>query len=160
MAAPTLRTGRAAIGLLGLLLAAAYIVVGLELPLGSADLPGPGLFPLVVGPLLALVALALLREGWAMQDDGTRLDLPAGEEARRVVLVLVALTLHFVAIPWIGHLISAALLSTAVIRLLRGGGWAAAAVAGVALAAAAEFLFVRLLQVPLPRGELGYWLGM
>ncbi|WP_188901933.1 tripartite tricarboxylate transporter TctB family protein [Caldovatus sediminis] len=159
MTALTQRTGRAAIGLLGLLLAAGYTAAGLGLPLGSADMPGPGLFPLVVGPLLALVALGLLREGWAMRDDGTPLDLPAGEEARRVVLVLAALTLHFVAMPWIGHLISASLLATAVIRLLRGG-WAASAVAGVALAVAAQFLFVRLLQVPLPRGELGYWLGM
>jgi hypothetical protein len=146
-----------ALGFAGLLLAAGYTAVALRLPMGSAEMPGAGLFPLIAGPALALAALAMLRDGMAARAS-VPLELPTGEARRRILLVLGALTLHLLAMPWLGHLLSAFAMSTVLVRLLRGG-WMGAALWGLALAAGAQVFFVRLLQVPLPRGEIAHWLG-
>lgn len=153
----TLRHGRLWLGAAGLALAGVCTVLALGLPLGEREMPGAAVFPLLVGAVLGAISLGVLVEAWRMRDP-PRLELPGRADARRIATVLGALLAYVVALPWLGHFLSATLLTALVVRLLRGGPWWQAALIGIAVGAATQIVFVRIFQVPLPRGDLFYGL--
>ena len=77
------RKGYLVMGGGGLLAAAVYLGLAVQLPFGEMDQPGAAIFPVVVGVILTLASLATLREGWRM-DRNAQIDLPAGAEFGRL----------------------------------------------------------------------------
>jgi hypothetical protein len=59
-------------------------------------------------------------------------------------------------LPWLGQIVSGAIFSLLLMRLLSSLGWARIAVYAVVLSVAVDLIFAYLLRVPLPRGVLGF----
>ncbi|MBV1798460.1 tripartite tricarboxylate transporter TctB family protein [Siccirubricoccus sp. G192] len=150
---PSLRQGRLWLGMIGLAFTAGYLALALQLPMGEREMPGAAAFPLLVGLILGALSLGLVVEAWRMRGSPP-LDLPSRADARRMLAVLAALLFYILLVPWLGQMLTATLLTTLVARLLRGGSWWPALLAGVAVGLGSQWLFVGLFQVPLPRGEL------
>lgn len=149
------RGGYLATGAIGAALSAGYLALAARLPLGAMDQPGAGVFPVVVGILVLLSSIAVVWEGWRMPADET-VDMPAGADAARVLALLGLLVGYVLLLPWIGQLVGSFLFCLMVIRLLSRTPWPWLVVQAAAIAVAAELVFVRLLQVQMPRGILGF----
>lgn len=103
---------------------------------------------------MLLASLAVLWEGWRMPAAAS-VDLPAGADAGRVLSLLGLIVAYVVLLPWAGQLVGGFVFCLLLIRLLSGNGWVRAAIQAAVISAVAYLVFVRLLQVQMPRGILG-----
>ena len=151
-------------GLLALLLAAIYVVDAWQtLSIGRWHKPGAAIFPIAVGALLALSAISVLLEKHGGADDSVpaTFSLPAGSDLRRLLLVLAAFAIYFLAMPIIGNMIASAMFLFASMWLLSDGPGKSAprlAIYAVVMALSFEVFFVRLLKVQMPAGAFRQWL--
>lgn len=128
---------------------------GLKLPLGSADRPGAGAYPLLVGVLLIVLSLSLLvqsvrrHEAW----DGEE-PFPRGADLERVVAVGLSLVLFVLVLKPLGYALSSALLMAATLWLLGQRNWKTIVVVSTACAVLSHVVFASLLGIPLPAGVM------
>jgi len=109
-----------------------------------------------VGPkaLPALVAVILFSAGAGVfTRPRIRVELPPAATARRMALAGLAFLAYGLLLPWLGFFLSTSLVVT-VLGLLFGGPRRGSTIAGVSLAATLWLLFVVLLSLPLPIGDL------
>lgn len=151
------RRGRLIAGLVGLLLSLGYGQQAWStLPLGKPGQPGAAVFPLMVAALMAASSLGILVEEMRSANLGEEpLGLPHGADLRRFLGVIVSLFGYVALTSLVGHLIASTLMSLALVHLIKPGSWLRTIVAGLAISLSAYALFVILLGVPLPAGELG-----
>ena len=149
--------------LLALLLSAFYVTNAWQtLSVGRWHKPGAAIFPIAVGALLAISALSVLFE--RRGGDGTMpagFTLPAGTDLHRLLLLLAAFALYFLAMPVIGNMIASALFLFASMWLLSddpGRSLLRIAIYAIAIALSFEWFFVRLLKVQMPGGMFRQWL--
>lgn len=137
-----------ALALLLLLLAALAIwsAQGLVVPF-AGDPVGPKAFPTVVALVLGLAALALLlRPGLGWES--------AGRPWRGIVCIAAMLAYAFIVVP-LGFILSTALLCLVIARAF-AGNWAQSLLAAALTAPGLFLLLDRVLDLPLPRGPLGF----
>jgi putative tricarboxylic transport membrane protein len=111
------------------------------------DPVGPKALPLVVAAVLVVAGASMLFRPRAS------VDLPAPSAAVRMAAAAVAFFAYSALLPWIGFYLSTSLVVAVLAVLYRGparGGLAT----GLALATGLWLLFVRLLALPLPVGDL------
>lgn len=139
------------------------IAAGWQMGYWQGRIPGPGFAPIWIGGGLALAALFLLfRRAPGPAALQLLQPVPADAPARlgsRVLILggeIVAVTAAALLLaPRVGMMAAIALLLLVLIRLL-GGTWRNAVATAALLPAAFYFLFVRWLQVPVPKGPWGF----
>ena len=149
--------------LLALLLPALYVTNAWQtLSVGRWHKPGAAIFPIAIGALLAISGLSVLFE--RRSGDGSTpasFTLPAGADLRRLLLLLLAFALYFVAMPVIGNMVASALFLFTSMWLLSDDPTRSLlriAIYAGAIAISFEWFFVRLLQVQMPGGLFRQWL--
>jgi len=147
------RKGYLAVGAGGLVLSAAYLGASARLPVGELARPGAAVFPLLVGFLLVIGSLSTLWEG-LRTSTAEQVELPAGRDRLRLLVLLAALFVYIVALPFLGQLIASALFLILLMRVLSDVGWPRVIVYSLIISATLYFVFVHLLSVPMPRGIL------
>ena len=151
-------------GLLALLLAATYAVDAWQtLSFGRWHKPGAAIFPIAVAALMAISAISVLLEKHGGTDDPmpATLALPAGADLRRLLRVLAAFAIYFLAMPMTGNMIASALFLLASMWLLSDDpdrSMLRLAIYAAVIALAFEVFFVRLLKVQMPAGLFKQWL--
>jgi hypothetical protein len=157
------RSFRRIAALLALLLSALYVTNAWQtLSVGRWHKPGAAIFPIAIGALLAISGLSVLFE--RRSGDGTMpasFTLPAGADLRRLLLLLMAFALYFLAMPVIGKMVASALVLFASMWLLSDDpsrSLLRIAIYAIAIAIGFEWFFVRLLQVQMPGGLFRQWL--
>jgi putative tricarboxylic transport membrane protein len=152
------------VGLLALLLAAGYTVDAWQtLSVGRWHKPGAAIFPIAVGLLLAISAISVLLEKHGGADDPmpATFSLPAGADLHRLLKVLAAFAIYFLAMPLLGNMIASALFLLASMWLLSDDPKRSVtrlAIYAVVIALSFEVFFVRLLKVQMPAGLFKQWL--
>ena len=152
------------VGVLALLLAVAYTVDAWQtLSVGRWHKPGAAIFPIAAGVLLAISAMSVLleRHGGAEDPMPATFSLPAAADLRRLLSVLAAFAIYFVAMPIIGNMTASALFLFAAMWLLSDDpnkSIVRLAIFAAAFALGFEVFFVRLLKVQMPAGLLKQWL--
>jgi hypothetical protein len=155
---------RRIVGVLALLLAAVYTAGAWQtLSMGRWHKPGAAIFPIAVGLLLAISAVSVLveRRGGAGDPMPATFSLPAGNDLKRLLLVLAAFAIYFVAMPLLGNMIASAFFLLAAMWLLsddKGKSVLRLAIYAVVSALAFEVFFVRLLKVQMPAGVFRQWM--
>jgi hypothetical protein len=141
-----------AVPLVLLVAAGVYLTLALRLPLGAAERPGAGFYPVIVAVFAIGVALAAtasaFRAAPGAAAEAVQLD-PASR--RRVVSSVAALGAFCLVLPWVGYPAAAFAFVSVVLRYL-GGRWTTALLTGALSSALSYGLFAVLLDVPLPRG--------
>jgi putative tricarboxylic transport membrane protein len=139
-----------------LALGGAYLLGSLRLPRGTFEIPGSGLFPLLVAVFIVILSCILLVK--SRNTSGAQLDatesFPMGADLRRVVTVALALFLYAVFLKFLGYLVCTTGLMATVLRLLGLRSWGKVAVVAILTGVLSYGLFVFILDVPLPRGEV------
>lgn len=147
------RKGYLAVGGAGLLLSAGCLGASARLPFGELARPGAGVFPLLVGVLLVIGSLSTLWEGLRTAPV-EQVELPAGRDRLRLLVLLAALFVYIIALPWLGQLVASALFLILLMRVLSDVAWPRVIVYSLIISATLYAVFVRLLNVPMPRGIL------
>jgi len=133
------------------------MLLSLQLPLGTLRMPGSGLFPLGLGLLLMglaacqmlqprLRAAASAKSGGGGTGDGS---------AHRVLVFMGIMALATALLDLLGFPLVAFLLMLALLQLLGVRRWRDSALIALLTAGASYILFVRWLQIPLPKGWIG-----
>jgi Tripartite tricarboxylate transporter TctB family len=155
---------RRIVGLIALLLAAVYTVDAWQtLSMGRWHKPGAAIFPIAAGLLLLISAVSVLLEsnGSADSQIPATFTLPAGQDLKRLLLVLGIFAIYFLALPILGNMIASALFLLAAMRILADASEKSVlrlAIYAVVIAVMFELFFVRLLKVQLPAGLFRQWL--
>ena len=134
----------------GVLITAA-VAVGIEATTFDVafltDPVGPKALPFVVAIMLAAGG------GRTLAKPRDAVELPGRSGLSRMAAALGVLLLYAILLPWIGFFLS----TTAVVAglgILFGGPWKGGLATGLTLSAALWLLFVALLSLPLPIGDL------
>jgi len=152
-----------ALGLLG----GVAIYLSLRLPYWSHYGPGPGFLPLWLGVALAIIAAALVIEGWRVREsacagrtvaqyppaDGARAD--GTERVSWFALVLGVLGMVLL-VDRLGLLLAMSVFLLAGARWVAGLTWTNCVLVALLGPASFYLLFGVLLAVPFPRGPLGF----
>jgi hypothetical protein len=152
---------RRLVGGLALLLGAAYAFDAWQtLSMGRWHRPGAAIFPIAIGGLLVIAAVSVLLEKHGNAEDPmpASFSLPAGADLHRLLKMLAAFALYFLAMPVIGNLIASALFLLAAMRILSNKSTLRLALYAVTAALTFEVFFVRLLKVQMPAGLFRQWL--
>lgn len=127
--------------------------LSLQLPMGTARMPGTGLFPLALGVgLMALAAIEGLREYRARPKAPA---VPAPGEAgarRRVAQFMAAVVAATVLLQPLGYVASSFLLMVMLLAVFGIRRWGLVAAIAAGSAAASWVIFVRWLHIPMPPG--------
>lgn len=150
----TWRIGRTTAGVIGLAFAVVYLIEGQELDMGRMAAPGPGIFPMIVGVLLALVSLGVIADAW-MTRLPARTIFPNGSSLRRLATAFGLFLSYALLFTVLGFLVATPLLVAGYSRVVGQVGWGKAAASGVAVTAGVWAVFTLILGVRLPAGLWG-----
>jgi hypothetical protein len=126
-------------------LGAATVVSSLALGVGSVTAPGPGMWPLLIGAVLAVLGVALALVSRRTHDAERFTRASWGVLAGLATMVAFAVTVGV-----IGFEIPALLLTFFWLRFLGREGWRTSVVVSVSVVAVFYAIFVGALGVPIP----------
>ena len=140
--------------------AAVFLLVGvwicfeaLQVPVGNLRMPGAGFFPLVLGVTLSALAIILFGTEWVSRETGSTRIWPDRPEVLYVTGILVLAVWLF---DRAGFLLAMSVFLVVSIKVLGRGRWLTALVTAVIGSVTSYWVFVRLLQISLPSGILGF----
>ncbi len=136
-----------------LVLGLATFLLSLQLPIGTFRAAGSGLFPLCLGLLLMLLSALYLFQ--LRRTVSAAVVSPLHPDRRRMATFLAAVAAATFLLAPLGYLLTAFLLMVALLRILEFRRWSANLAISLLTAATSHLLFVRWLQIPLPRGWIG-----
>lgn len=147
-----------------LLVAIGYTVYGLRYPLGTLKAPGPGVFPLVIGLLAAVLALLELFEGIGDWRSCLRTGTPVSGgppaycvdtfDERRPAILVVALVVYLMVVQTVGFLTTTAVLVVVTSRLMGARDWGRPVALALGTVLVCYVLFTVWLRMSLPTGLL------
>lgn len=150
------RKGRLVVGGLGLLLGLWFTwYTWANVPMGTQERPGAGVFPLIIGILMIVVSVLTLAEAWFTDKVSGELDLPKGARLRPVLQMSAALILFVAFYQFLGQYISSILFMIAALSFLGTRSMLRNVLYGTAIGIGISAFFMELLGVRLPDGLLG-----
>jgi len=138
-----------------LVLGSAVIFFSRQLNYWSEYAPGPGFFPFWIGVGFFMCGLLLLLRKPSRKSPEERQPF-FSKEAWKVGFILTALTVAVVLVPVLGLATGLALFAGLTMRIAGRHSWILCGLVAAAAAAGIHFVFGTLLDIPLPRGLLGF----
>ncbi len=133
--------------------------MSLNLGVGTFSEPGPGLFPFVFAISLGGASIIYLAVSCLMQVGNSSVQIKSEEIFwKRPGLVVLCLVIYSLFVVRIGYLVATFILLIILFNASPGAKreWKYTAVGALATVFLSYFVFSKLLQIPLPRGILGF----
>jgi putative tricarboxylic transport membrane protein len=145
---------------LGWLLIGLSIITGsvCSLEIGSANEPGPGLFPLLAGILVSFLSLIiLLKAAFTKTSEKRSLrKLWEGLNWPKIFYTIGALLIYAIALEAVGFLLMTLLLLIFLFRKIEPQKWKLTIGLSIIASVSSYLIFNKLLQAQLPMGFLGF----
>jgi putative tricarboxylic transport membrane protein len=141
------------ISIISIGLSVSYFAGALSYSIGTLAQPGPGLYPLLVGVLLILASVGVFTST-LLRPSIKSIEFPKGRGLWQLLFITAVMIVYAVALPYIGHLLAAAIVVFGVLQAMGLRQWYLKIGLTVALSLGSFYLFDILLKVPLPRGWL------
>jgi putative tricarboxylic transport membrane protein len=143
-------------GLFWLSLSVFVIIQSIKVDIGSLHSPGPGFLPFWSAAMLGVLSIILMVTANLREKRGGKLlELWRGLEWDKVILVLLALFLYPILLPFVGYLIMTfVLIAFLLFTGVRSKLWIDVASA-LAITLISYVIFYTLLDVKLPKGLFG-----
>jgi putative tricarboxylic transport membrane protein len=125
----------------------------LQVPFGSFRMPGAGFFPLLLGVLLGILALALLGMSLLGGADGA---IRVGATRPEILSLIGTMFASVWLFERAGYLLTMALFLGVTMKGLGKTGWTVAVVVALIGSAASYLLFGHVLMIALPAGILPF----
>ena len=117
--------------------------------------PGPAFMPMLVAGAGAILSALLIAEA-VLRPTDTPVDWPDRTGARRVLATTIALWAFIALLPWLGVLISTALLLLTMLIAIANRPLLPSLATTIVTAGLIQIVFVVWLNVQLPKGVLGF----
>jgi hypothetical protein len=143
-----------------------FLLYDLKYPLDQWANPGPGVFPLVVGAVLVILAAWQLAQevrkpkpqGTKANDEGTRKSITSflqrnSIEAKPLFMIAV-FVVYLLMVKWVGFFISNFLFVIISSKLMGAKGWGKPIALSAGVNLFCYFLFVAWIKLSFPRGVL------
>lgn len=141
---------RLGIGILGLAGFVYYTWDAYRMPMGQAAMPGPGLFPLIVGLVgLVMAGFVIVDAVMKLRDEAT-ISVPTRARAIQVGGIVVLLGGYVLAFGPLGAYLSSFLFTVLSVKLLGDRSWVKCILIGACIALPIIFFFSEMLNVSLP----------
>jgi hypothetical protein len=142
-------------GLFWLVFAGVVSAAAVRMGIGSFQVPGPGLLPLLAAGAVGVLAILLLVRGTLKKEKGGRIgELWTGTTWKKVVLVSASLLIYALVLTHLGFLIATFGLMALLFGVLGRSQWWIRAIAALATVLVAYAVFHLWLDVQLPKGLL------
>jgi putative tricarboxylic transport membrane protein len=133
-------------------------ILSLRMPVGTFRMAGTGMFPLFLGILLMILSSAFILktffQGKAEQPEKGS-SVGSSESPLQLILFLAAMALATLFFNQLGYPLISFLLMVALLRILGMKRWGLNILISVVTAVGSYFLFVKWLDIPMPKGWLG-----
>ncbi len=133
---------------------AVYLAEALRYPLGAPSRPGAAFYPLLVGALVAISAVATAVEEWR-GGPAPAVPWPDRPALRRVMALTGAALSYVVLLPYAGHVIASIPVTVISLRVMGLRPWPVLGAVAALLILGSYYLFGVLLMVPFPAGIFG-----
>jgi hypothetical protein len=134
-------------GIMFLVLGVLFVIFSQAYQLGTAARMGPGFFPTMLGALMALLGLAI---AWRSTAPGNREERVEKVSWRELFLILFAVGVFAIALPWLGSVIAITLLIAISATASHEFGWKETLISIVVLLVMSELVFVKGLELQFP----------
>ncbi len=145
-------------GIVIFLFGAAVALLSLTMNLGTFRMAGTGMFPLCLGILLMILSgLFILRIFFQSKGRQGKKEtsVESSESSRQMILFLGAMALGTLFFNRLGYPLTSFLLMLALLRILGIKRWGQNVLISVVTAVGSYFLFVKWLDIPMPKGWIG-----
>ena len=133
-------------------------VLSLKMPIGTFRMAGTGMFPLFLGILLMILSgafvLKIFFQGKEEQVE-KEASIESSESPIQLILFLGAMVLATLFFNQLGYPLTSFLLMVALLRILGIKRWSLNILISVVTAVGSYFLFVKWLDIPMPKGWIG-----
>lgn len=146
--------GRLAVGTVGLLMSIGYLWGALELPRGTMQQPGPGLYPIGVGILAIGISILVVLESILTKQPDESVELPQGSQLKLVVFFFLSALVYVVLLPFLGIYVTTTLFTLVTIKVFSEWHWIKILISGLILGIGVPWFFIDILGVRLPQGSL------
>jgi putative tricarboxylic transport membrane protein len=146
------------VGIVIFLFGGVTALLSLKMPIGTFRMAGTGMFPLILGILLMFLSgIFVLRiffrgKGERVKEEAR---LESTESPIQLILFLAAMVLATLFLNQLGYPLTSFLLLLSLLRILGIKRWGLNILVSVVTAAGSYFLFVKWLNIPMPKGWIG-----
>lgn len=139
------------------LIGGALVAGGLQLGLDRAGVPGPGLFPVIIGDLFVILGVALfVQAARGRLDRSDDAKMPDRMGVRRILITALATGLLLSALMWIGYLLAMTLYVFALLVFVGGRRVVGSIIIAVGFGAGSYYAFTLGLKLGLPHAAIGF----
>ncbi len=144
-------------GVVIFLFGAITILFSLRMPIGTFRMAGTGMFPLILGILLMILSGTFVLRIFFWKEERVKNEASVESPGSPVQLIfflgtMVLATLFF---NQLGYPLTSFLLMLALLKVLRVKQWGLNILISVVTAVGSYFLFVKWLEIPMPKGWIG-----
>jgi hypothetical protein len=146
------------VGIVIFLFGAVTAFLSLRMPIGTFRNAGTGMFPLCLGILLTILSAAFtLKIFFQGKEEQVKKEAPieSSESPIQLILFLGAMALATLFFNQLGYPLISFLLMVALLRILGIKRWRLNILISVGTAVGSYFLFVKWLDIPMPKGWIG-----
>jgi putative tricarboxylic transport membrane protein len=153
-----LRKDEAVVGVIIFLFGLITTLLSLKMPIGTFRMAGTGMFPLFLGILLMILSgtfvLRIFAQGKEEQVE-KEASVQSSESPMQLILFLGTMALATLFFNRLGYPLTSFLLLLSLLRILGIKRWGLNILISVATAVGSYFLFVKWLDIPMPKGWIG-----
>jgi len=148
----------ATVGIVIFLFGGLTAILSLRMPIGTFRMAGTGMFPLFLGILLMILSgVFVLKFFFQGKEEQVKKEasIQSSESPMQLILFLGAMALATLFLNQLGYPLISFLLMVALLRILGIKRWGLNILISVVTAAGSYFLFVKWLDIPMPKGWIG-----
>ncbi len=131
-------------------------VMAKDFPAGTNGVPGPGVFPMIISSLLFFCSLIILVFSISVPLEGEKTITLGTKDNRRVYISMVGLVIYAIILPFLGFLITNAIMLFVAITLFKQKRSYSTALIALLVSLVVYVIFTRVLQVPLDFGLVAF----
>ena len=145
-------------GIVILLFGAVTTLLSLKMPIGTFRMGGTGLFPLCLGIILMILSGAYILKIFFQGKEGQvkkEASIESSESPIQLILFLGTMALATLFFNQLGYPLISFLLMLGLLRILGIKRWGLNILISAVTAVGSYFLFVKWLDIPMPKGWIG-----
>ena len=145
------------VGVVIFLFGAITALLSLRMPIGTFRAAGTGMFPLILGILLMILSGVFILKIFFQGREGQvkKASIESSGSPMQLILFLGTMVLATLFFNRLGYLLVSFLLMLGLLRILGMKRWGLNILISVVAAVGSYFLFVKWLDIPMPKGWIG-----